>query len=184
MGCFRLETEYKLGSRGAYGSHFFKMNEYERKKELEKKIEEEQEYLKRYRNHNGDIIDSLIKQNTINLKDKIELLKAQIEERTKIKDRILKDLNREDMKLQGLINESKFYKYDNSMTSRRTSLEKQLLDIEREKLKEEVNAWKDVSKLNQALQYLIGKYSKEKGKNRLLSDYTNNNHYQNGTYRG
>ncbi|MFW9873892.1 MAG: hypothetical protein ACFFG0_12360 [Candidatus Thorarchaeota archaeon] len=151
------------------------MDEY-RKKE----IEEEQKFLERYMNHNGDIIDSLIKQNALNLKDKIELLKAQIEERTKIKDKILKDLNREDMKLQGLINESKFYKYDSSMTSRRTSLEKQLLDIEREKLKEEVNAWKDTSKLNQALQYLIGKYEKEKGKNRLLSDYNN----ENGLYRG
>ena len=60
--------------------------------------------------------------------------------------------------------------YGMPIDPRHGSLEKQLLDIEKEKLNEEINAWKDISLMHKELQYLKSKYIEYTNKQNLLSD--------------
>ena len=50
----------------------------------------------------------------------------------------------------------------------KNALEKVWIDLEKEKLKEEIGCFKDVSYLHSKLVYFIGKYKEEKGKYDLM----------------
>ncbi len=113
-----------------------------------------------------DILESLLRQSPENLKQTIDLLYAQIEEREKIKHKTLYELQDQIMKVQCLISRAS-YGYEKSPFIK-SSLDKAWIDLEQEKLKEEINSFKDVSYLNTRLVYMIGKYKEEKGKHDLI----------------
>ena len=100
------------------------------------------------------------------LKQTIDLLYAQIEEREKIKHKTLYELQDQIMKVQCLISRAS-YGYEKSPFIK-SSLDKAWIDLEQEKVKEEINSFKDVSYLNTRLVYMIGKYKEEKGKHDLI----------------
>ncbi|MBN2224069.1 MAG: hypothetical protein JW765_05280 [Deltaproteobacteria bacterium] len=113
-----------------------------------------------------DILESLLRQNPENLKQTIDLLYAQIEEREKLKHKTLYELQDQIMKVQCLISHASGG-YEKSPFTK-SSLDKAWIDLEKEKLKEEINSFKDVSYLNTRLVYMIGKYKEEKGKHDLI----------------
>jgi hypothetical protein len=113
-----------------------------------------------------DILETLLRQSPENLKQTIDLLYAQIEEREKIKHKTLHEFQDQIMKVQYLINHAS-YGYGKSLFTK-SSLDKTWIDLEKEKLKEEINSFKDISYLNTRLVYLIGKYKEEKGKHDLI----------------
>jgi len=123
-------------------------------------------------NNLNDLLDKILKQSAQNLRDQTELLEALIEERVKLSGRIMKDLGHERMRLHELISETQclgtYSSFSPSPT--RANLERQLLELEKQRLLEEVNAFKEISKMQQQLQYLKGKYEEEKQRNSLIND--------------
>ena len=113
-----------------------------------------------------DILESLLRQSPENLKQTIDLLYAQIDEREKLKHKTLYELQDQIMKVQYLITHASGG-YEKSLFTK-SSLDKAWIDLEQEKLKEEINSFKDVSYLNTRLVYMIGKYKEEKGKHDLI----------------
>ena len=124
----------------------------------------------KYRSQNGDILEDILKQNSCNLKERINLIGALIEEREKLNKKILSGLRRENYRIQELMGSTIKGPYGMPIDPRHGSLEKQLLDIEKEKLNEEINAWKDISLMHKELQYLKSKYIEYTNKQNLLSD--------------
>jgi hypothetical protein len=128
---------------------------------------------------NGDVVDMLLKQNSLTLKERIDLLRTQIDQRESLREKVLREFERRHLKIQELLHEVKpprYYIHHDSQ-SRRTSLERQLLDIEKEMLAEEIQTWKDISKLHKELVYLEGQYQAERRKYQLMSESNNENDY-------
>ena len=124
----------------------------------------------KYKSQNGDILEQILRLNTCNLIEKINLIKAQMEEREKLKNKVLSDLSQENSRIQDLMGSTIKGPYGIPVDRRHSSLERQLLEVEKEKLKEEINAWKDISIMHKELQYLEIKHIEYKNKRDLLSD--------------
>jgi len=124
-------------------------------------------YAENYKNSDDiDILGSLLKLTPENLKQTIDLLYAQIEERNKLKHKALSELENQIMKVQcSLPAVSEGYRLN---PVAKNNLEKVWIDLETEKLKEEIGCFKDLSYLQSKLVYFIGKYKEEKGKYDLI----------------
>ena len=113
-----------------------------------------------------DILGSLLKLTPENLKQTIDLLYAQIEERNELKHKVLSELEHQIMKVQNSLPAVSGGYSINPVA--KNSLDKVWIDLETEKLKEEIGCFKDLSYLQSKLVYLIGKYKEEKGKYDLM----------------
>lgn len=114
-----------------------------------------------------DILGNLLQQNHQNITQTIDLLYAQIDERHSLKHKSLKSLEDQIMKVQETLPLATGGYHGNPFL--KASLEKTWIDLEKEKLKEEIGCFKDVSYLNTKLVYFIGKYKEEKGKHDLMT---------------
>lgn len=152
---------------------------YKGNKDLEKSIryiwtEQNGKYaqdLDKNNNVNG-LLEKIIRQGSQNLKGQIELIEALIQERTKLNEKALRELEHERGKLEGLLSETKgFGMYSTlNFSPRRSSLEKQITDIEKHKLLEEINSFKDVARMQEKLHYLKAKYKEDKNRFDLIVD--------------
>jgi len=127
--------------------------------------------LDKKNNVNG-LLEKIIRQSSQNLKAQIELIEALIQERVKLNGKALRELEHERGKLEGLLNETKgFGMYSTlNFSPRRTSLEKQITDIEKHKLLEEIKAFKDVARMQEKLHYLKAKYKEDQNRFDLIVD--------------
>lgn len=152
---------------------------YKGNKDLEKSIryiwtEQNGKYaqdLDKNDNVNG-LLEKIIRQGSQNLKGQIELIEALIQERVKLNEKALRELEHERGKLEGLLSETKgFGMYSTlNFSPRRSSLEKQITDIEKHKLLEEINSFKDVARMQEKLHYLKAKYKEDKNRFDLILD--------------
>jgi hypothetical protein len=135
--------------------------------------------LDKKNNVNG-LLEKIIRQGSQNLKDQIELIEALIQERVKLNEKALRELEHERGKLEGLLNETKgFGMYSTlNFSPRRTSLEKQMTDIEKHKLLEEIKAFKDIARMQEKLHYLKAKYKEDKNRFDLIVDGKDKSSYE------
>ena len=118
---------------------------------------------------NGDLLEEILYQGFVNAREKIQFLEDKICERQKLKYRIIHDLDHEWGKAQELISRCEgSVPYNHTPDPKIGSLRKLVADIEREKIREEVQHWKDVSFLEKELNYASQEYAREKGKLKAL----------------
>ena len=167
----KKESEYSLNNKS-----YEKLNKYIW-------TENNHKYAQNLNNNNNinGLLEKILRQGSQNLKAQIELIEALIEERTKLNEKALRELQHERSKLESLLNETKGFGMYSSLnfSPRRTSLERQLTDIEKHKLLEEIKAFKDIAKMQQELQYLKAKYQEDKNRYDLILKDKNNHSYEN-----
>jgi hypothetical protein len=112
-----------------------------------------------------DSIDTFLKADRYITGQTIESIIGMIGMRTFLKKRIQAELLHLRNGLQDRINETMYTGNKvGSMVKRRSDLEKQLLQVDTEALREEQAFWKDISMLSKELRYKMEQYRKEKAK--------------------
>ena len=112
-----------------------------------------------------DSIDTFLKEDRYITGQTIESIIAMIGMRTFLKKRIQAELLHLRNGLQDRINETMYTGNKvGSMVKRRSDLEKQLLQMDTESLREEQAFWKDISLLSKELRYKLEQYRKETAK--------------------
>lgn len=110
-------------------------------------------------------IDSVLKADRYITGQTIESLIAMIGMRAFLKKKIQAELQHLRASLQDRINETMYTGNKvSSIVRRRTDLEKQLLQIDTEDIREEQTFWKDIITLTKELRYKLEQYRKEKAK--------------------
>ena len=117
-------------------------------------------------------IDDLFKDRLGLIRSKIELILLQLEERKRISQEIMYQMERDSCKVQNLIFEMGPLAY--YINRERLSLEQTKLDIETQKRKEEVSYFKDTGLLNQDLKDALIQYLGEVQKNSILTGEVKN----------
>ena len=112
-----------------------------------------------------DSIDTFLKADRYITGQTIESIIGMIGMRTFLKKRIQAELLHLRNGLQDRINETMYTGNKvGSMVKRRSDLEKQLLQMDTESIREEQAFWKDISLLSKELRYKMEQYRKEKAK--------------------
>ena len=112
-----------------------------------------------------DNIDNLLKADRYITGQTIESIIGMIGMRTFLKKRIQGELQHMRGELQDRINETMYTGNKvGSMVKRRGDLEKQLLQVDTEAIREEQTFWKDIMMLSKELRYKMEQYRKEKAK--------------------
>jgi hypothetical protein len=89
--------------------------------------------------------------------------------RYSLKKRIHSELDHLRGSIQDRIGETMYFgNRVSSMVKRRGDLEKELIQLDREGIREEQAFWKDISLLAKELRYKLEQYRKEKGKEEFL----------------
>ncbi len=116
-----------------------------------------------------DNIDTLLKADLYITGQTIENIIGMIGMRTFLKKKIRSELDHLRGEVQDRITET-MYTGDRvpTMVKRRGDLEKQLLQLDMEGLKEEQTVWKDISMLSKELRYKLEQYRREKAKEGLF----------------
>jgi len=122
--------------------------------------------------HTGDGIEVLFNDRLGLIRSKIELILLQLEERKRISEGIMYQMERDSCKVQNLIFEMGPRAYH--INRERLSLEQTKLDIETQKRKEEVSYFKDTGLLNQDLKDTLIQYLGEVQKNSILTGEVKN----------
>ncbi len=130
----------------------------------------------RDREQKGDGIDDLFQDRLGLIRSKIELILLQLEERKRISEEILYQMERDSCKVQNLIFEMGPLAYD--INRERLSLEQTKLDLENQKRREEVGCFRDTGLLNQDLKDALIQYLGEVQKNSILSCEVENDSLQ------
>ena len=115
----------------------------------------------------GDGIDELFKDRLGLIRSKIELILLQLEERKRISQEVIYQMERDSCNVQNLIFEMGHRAY--YMNRERLSLEQTKLDLEDQKRREEVSYFKDTGLLNQDLKDTLIQYLGEVQKNSILT---------------
>ncbi len=112
-----------------------------------------------------DSIDNFLKADRYITGQTIESIIAMIGMRTFLKKRIQGELQHMRGELQDRINETMYTGNKvGMMVKRRSDLEKQLLQVDTEAIREEQTFWKDIMALSKELRYKLEQYRKEKAK--------------------
>jgi hypothetical protein len=114
--------------------------------------------------HEG--IDELFKDRLGLIRSKIELILLQLEERKKINQEVLYQIDKDSCKAQNLIFEMGYRVY--RMDRERISLEKIKFDLEGQKRLEEVSYFRDTGLLNKDLKDTLIQYLGEVQKSKIL----------------
>jgi len=114
------------------------------------------------------ILDRFLKLPLENLETRIREIEKEVNERIMIKQRILANLEHERKRLEEKNNELEFNKFNGNFLSRRTTLEIQMLNIEKAKEQEEVSCFGDLQRLRQELRFAKEELKREKEKSKLL----------------
>ncbi len=114
------------------------------------------------------ILDRLLKIPSENLETRIKEIEKEVQERNKIKERILEDLEHERKRFEEKNNELNFNKFNGNSLSRRTALEIQMLNIEKTKQQEEVSCFNDLQRLRQELRFAKEELKREREKSKLI----------------
>ena len=123
--------------------------------------------------YTGDGIEELFKDRLGLIRSKIELILLQLEERKRISQEIMYQMERDSCKVQNMIFEMGPLAY--YINRERLSLEQTKLDIETQKRKEEVSYFKDTGLLNQDLKDALIQYLGEVQKSAFVNDRRENN---------
>jgi len=117
----------------------------------------------------GAGIDSLLKSDLYISGQTIESIVAMISVRYSLKKRIHSELDHLRGSIQDRIGETMYFgNRVSSMVKRRGDLEKELIQLDREGIREEQAFWKDISRLAKELRYKLEQYGKEKAKREVL----------------
>lgn len=117
----------------------------------------------------GAGIDSLLKSDLYISGQTIESIVAMISVRYSLKRRIHSELDHLRGTIQDRIGETMYFgNRISSMVKRRGDLEKELIQLDREGIREEQAFWKDISLLAKELRYKLEQYRKEKAKNGIF----------------
>ncbi len=120
---------------------------------------------------NGNLLEEILYQGFVNAREKIQFLEEKICERQKLKYRIISDLDHEWGRAQDLISRCEgSVPYNHTPDPKIGSLRKLVADIEREKIREEVQHWKDITFLEKELNHAREEYAREKGKLKALRE--------------
>lgn|GEM_PF-7049269 len=115
-----------------------------------------------------NILDRFLKLPLENLETRIQEIEKEVNERTMIKKRILEDLEHERKRFEEKNNELNFNKFNGNFLSRRTTLEIQMLNIEKAKQQEEVSCFRDLQRLRQELRFAKEELKREREKSKLI----------------
>jgi len=115
-----------------------------------------------------NILNRFLKLPLENLETRIQEIEKEVNERTMIKKRILADLEHQRRRFETKHNELNFNKFNENFLSRRTTLEIQMLNIEKAKQQEEVSCFRDLQKLRQELRFAKEELKREKEKSKLV----------------
>lgn len=113
-------------------------------------------------------LDRLLRIPLENLETRIQEIEKEVNERVKIKQRILADLEHERKRFETKNNELNFIKFNSHFLSRRTTLEIQMLNIEKAKQQEEVSCFRDLQRLRQELRFAKEELKREREKSKLI----------------
>ena len=103
-----------------------------------------------------------------NLETRIKEIEKEIKERIRIKERNLADLEHERKRFEKKNNELNFNKFHSHFLSRRTTLEIQMLGIEKAKQQEIVSCFRDLQRLRQELRKAKEDVKREREKSKLI----------------
>jgi len=123
--------------------------------------------INKEREQTGDGIDELFKDRLGLIRSKIELILLQLEERKRISQEVIYQMERDSCKVQNLIFEMGPRAYQ--INRERLSLEQTKLDLKNQKRREEVSYFKDTGLLNQDLKDTLIQYLGEVQKNSILT---------------
>ena len=115
-----------------------------------------------------DILDEILRSRANTLLDNINYLQHQIKERHELKEQVSGDIESEKRRLRRSFEDMGYIGGWNEAMARRTTLDRKLADLELERLKEEVNCWRDLAMLEKELRYFKEKYKAEKEKFKLF----------------
>lgn len=113
-------------------------------------------------------LDRLLRIPLENLETRIQEIEKEVKERIMIKERILADLEHERKRFETKNNELNFNKFNGNFLSRRTTLEIQMLNIEKAKQQEEVSCFRDLQRLRQELRFAKEELKREREKSKLI----------------
>jgi hypothetical protein len=111
-------------------------------------------------------IDNIFRDRQTLIRSKIELILLQLEQRKKINQEVLYDIDKDSCKAQNLIFEMGYRVY--RMDKDRITLEKTKLDLESQKRLEEVSYFRDIGMLNRDLTETLIQYLSEVQKTKLI----------------
>lgn len=103
-----------------------------------------------------------------NLETRIKEIEKEIKERIRIKERNIADLEHERRRFEKKTNELNFNKFNSHFQSRRTTLEIQMLGIEKAKQEEAVSCFRDLQSLRQELRTAKEEVKREREKSKLI----------------
>lgn len=135
-------------------------------KSLELIIQPEQENIS---------INTILRDKTKTLKSTVKELLNEIELRKNLGNQILKQIDYDIIRTHNYLEQVKFftersYTPDTNWSKRRTSLESQMFDLEKEKRAEELNSWKDLMTLRKYLMVSLSEYWLAFRKNQFLGN--------------
>lgn len=113
-------------------------------------------------------LDRLLRIPLENLETRIQEIEKEVNERIMIKERILADLEHERKRFEEKNNELNFNKFNGNFLSRRTTLEIQMLNIEKAKQQEKVSCFRDLQRLRQELRFAKEELKREREKSKLI----------------
>lgn len=111
-------------------------------------------------------IDNIFQDRQTLIRSKIELILLQLEQRKKINQEVLYEIDKDSCKAQNLIFEMGYRVY--RMDRERMTLEKIKLDLEAQKRLEEVSYFRDTGMLNRDLKETLIEYLNEAQKTKLI----------------
>ena len=114
----------------------------------------------------GDGIDELFRDRLGLIRSKIELILLQLEERKRISQEVMYQMETDSCKVQNLIFEMGPLAYH--MNRERISLEQTKLDLENQKRREQVSYFRDTGMLNRDLKETLIEYLNEVQKTKLI----------------
>lgn len=123
--------------------------------------------------NNNHSIEKLLKLPVENLVERIKEIENDIIERFQIRTRIFSDLEHERRKLEDMINQLEYNRFNPAFLSRKTGLESQMLSVEQGKLHEHVACFRDVVMLKEKLRFAKEELKKQKEKFNLLKNERN-----------
>jgi hypothetical protein len=111
-------------------------------------------------------IDNIFRDRQTLIRSKIELILLQLEQRKKINQEVLYEIDKDSCKAQNLLFEMGYRVY--RMDRDRITLEKTKLDLESQKRLEEVSYFRDTGMLNRDLKETLIEYLNEAQKTKLI----------------
>ena len=123
-------------------------------------------------NRNTDLLSSFLSDKLAIIEASIRQVMSHISEREQLRDQMLAEIDLQSAAAKSLLMRISPYEgapFTIGDPRRRSSIEKELADLEGEKRRETTSAWKDIAALQKELRELQREYLEEKRKQRVMS---------------